>query len=184
MKQYKELIQNILDHGVKKSDRTGTGTISIFGTQSRYNLKEGFPLLTLKKMEIKSIVSELMWFLEGSTDERRLAELRYSKPRQDIIGKNTIWTDNANAQGVELGYENNDLVKELGPVYGSTWRDFGGVDQIKDAINRLEQDPNSRRHIVSAWEPKNITKASLPPCHVLFQFYINDEGLACQLYQR
>src|SRR5574344_1150955 len=122
MKQYHELLEKILKYGVKKEDRTGTGTISLFGPQMEFDLTEGFPLLTTKKMATKAIISELLWFLEGSTDERRLAEIHYGLNRREIKDKKTIWTANADNQGVKLGYRNDDLVKELGPVYGKQWR--------------------------------------------------------------
>lgn len=189
MKQYLDLLQHVLDHGEERGDRTGTGTISVFGYQMRFNLQEGFPLVTTKKMGIKSVASELLWFLEGSTDERRLAEIYYGKNREDLIGKNTIWTANADNQGKALGYENSDLVKELGPCYGSQWRDWVTetgevVDQIADVIASIKNNPNSRRHIVSAWNVGEIEAMSLPPCHTLFQFYVSNGKLSLQLYQR
>src|SRR5574344_1307661 len=145
MKQYHELLEKILKYGVKKEDRTGTGTISLFGPQMEFDLTEGFPLLTTKKMATKAIISELLWFLEGSTDERRLAEILYGKDRTELIGKNTIWTANADKQGVALGYKNNELIKELGPVYGYNWRNWDGVDQIKEIIKQIKETPDSRR---------------------------------------
>ena len=131
---------------------------------------------------------ELLWFLEGSTDERRLAEIHYGKERKDLIDKKTIWTANANKQGKDLGYTNTKTIKELGPVYGSQWRSWSGnnktADQIKNVIQDLQKDPNSRRHIVSAWNAVEIDKMALPPCHTMFQFHIQDKELSCQLYQR
>ena len=189
MKQYQDLVKLILDKGTKKSDRTGTGTISLFGTQTRYDLAEGFPLLTTKKMFTKGIIAELLWFLEGSTDERRLAEIQYGLPREELIGKQTIWTANADAQGASLGYVNSDLQKGLGPIYGHQWRGkrlLNGVktDQIAQVIESIKSNPDSRRHIVSAWNVAEIDDMALPPCHTLFQFYVVDGKLSCQLYQR
>jgi len=154
----------------------------------RFDLRETFPAVTTKKLAWKSVVSELLWMLEGSTDERRLAEIHYGKPRGELIGKNTIWTANADAQGRALGYINNDIDKNLGPVYGSQWRNWdaklGHVDQISKLLDSLELAPNSRRHIVSSWNPDQIDLMALPPCHCLFQFHVLDNELSCQLYQR
>src|SRR5574344_1614561 len=122
MKQYKEFLENILKNGVKKDDRTGTGTISLFGPQMEFDLRDGFPIVTTKKLFLKGVIAELLWFLEGSTDERRLAEIQYGKNRREIKDKNTIWTANADAQGKALGYRNDDMVKELGPIYPKQWR--------------------------------------------------------------
>jgi thymidylate synthase len=191
MKEYLDSLKYIMENGVDKSDRTGVGTRSIFGHQMRFNLQKGFPAVTTKKLAFKSVVSELLWFLEGSTDERRLAEIHFGKPREELIGKQTIWTANADAQGKALGYTNTDTVKELGPVYGAQWRKFGGIesgdwgtDQISWIINEIKTNPNSRRLIVSAWSPNQIHEMALPPCHTMFQFYVTDGKLSCQLYQR
>ena len=154
MKQYLEALAHIYNHGNNKEDRTGVGTCSVFGYQMRFDLRKEFPAVTTKKLAWKSVVSELLWMLEGSSDERRLAEIRYEQDRNKLIGKKTIWTANADKQGAELGYINIDTHKELGPVYGHQWRtwdcEFGYVDQIKESLERLRNDPNSRRHIVSA----------------------------------
>ena len=154
----------------------------------RFDLRNSFPAVTTKRLAWKSVVSELLWFLEGSTDERRLAEIHFGKKREEIFDKKTIWTANANKQGVELGYTNNQTQKELGPVYGKQWRswgkDVGGEDQIKKIIEDLKNNPNSRRHIVSAWNVDKIEEMALPPCHTMFQFHIQDKELSCQLYQR
>lgn len=194
MKQYLDLLREVKTHGKTRTDRTGTGTISMFGTQTRYNLKEGFPAVTTKRLAWKSVVSELLWFLEGSTDERRLAEILFELPREQLTEKKTIWTENADNQGKSLGYENSDLVKELGPVYGEQWVNFRdsqkikqnskGINQIKEVISLIKNNPDSRRIIFSAWNPDVIREMALPPCHVMAQFYVHDGELSCQLYQR
>lgn len=185
MDQYLKAMHHIMKTGVDRTDRTGVGTRSVFGHQMRFDLKnDGFPAVTTKKLAWRSVVSELLWFLEGSTDERRLAEILHEKPREELIGKNTIWTANADHQGRQLGYTNNDLVKELGPVYGSRWRDSEGVDQIENLVQELMNNPHSRRLIVSAWDVPRIPEMTLPPCHCLFQFYVAEDKLSCQLYQR
>lgn len=191
MKQYLEALQYILDTGEDVNDRTGVGTKSVFGYQMRFNLQEGFPAVTTKKLAWRSVVGELLWFLEGSSDERRLAEITYSKPRRELIGKRTIWTANADKQAVDLGYRNDDLVKELGPVYGVQWRRFNyyddpksGEDQIAWIINEIKNNPDSRRIILSAWNPMLIDEMALPPCHTLAQFRVTNSKLSCQLYQR
>ena len=184
MKTYLNAVGNILANGKLKGDRTGTGTIGVFGYQMHFDLEKGFPAVTTKTLAWKSVVSELLWLLEGSTDERRLAELRYGLPRDELVDKTTIWTANADAQGVALGYENTDTVKELGPVYGEQWRDCNGVDQIAQIIEQIKTDPDSRRIILNAWNVGEIDKMALPPCHALAQFYVVDGKLSCQLYQR
>jgi len=188
MKQYIKALEHILENGKQRDDRTGVGTKGVFGYQMRFSLRNSFPAVTTKKLAWKSVVSELLWFLEGSTDERRLAEIHFGKPRTEIVEKKTIWTANANKQGVELGYLNNETKKELGPVYGKQWRswgrDIGGIDQIKKIIFDLKNDPSSRRHIVSAWNVDKVDEMALPPCHTMFQFHVQDNELSCQLYQR
>ena len=191
LKQYHKLLSNILEHGEDTSDRTGTGTRSIFGYQTRYNLKEGFPTVTTKKLAWKAVVGELLWMLEGSTDERRLAELTFGKHRTDLVGKSTIWTANADTQGKALGYVNNEFTKELGPVYGAQWRRFNfyhdpivGEDQILGVLNQIRNQPDSRRIILSAWNPILINRMALPPCHTLSQFRVINGKLSCQMYQR
>ncbi|MBI3502391.1 MAG: thymidylate synthase [Bacteroidetes bacterium] len=166
MKQYHGLMHYVLAHGTKKSDRTGTGTISIFGYQMRFDLNEGFPLLTTKKVHTKSIIHELLWFLKGDTN------IKYLK--DNGVG---IWDEWADANG------------NLGPVYGSQWRnwptpDGKHIDQIKNVIEQIKKNPDSRRLIVSAWNVADIDKMKLPPCHTFFQFYVLDGKLSCQLYQR
>jgi thymidylate synthase len=189
MNQYLSDLKYILENGKVREDRTGTGTIGVFGMQTRYNLRESFPAPTTKKLAWKGVVSELLWFLEGSSDERRLAEIRYEKPASELIGKNTIWTENADNQGVALGYPNTNTEKSLGPVYGYQWRNWQNVDletfdQIEILIQGLKTNPNSRRHILSAWNVGEIDYMALPPCHCLAQFHVQDGELSCQLYQR
>lgn len=186
MYDYSRLLRVVMEDGVDVDDRTGTGTRSVFGHQMRFNLEDGFPAVTTKKLAWKSVVAELLWFLEGSTDERRLAELTYGKHREDIIEKKTIWTDNADAQGKALGYNNTDLVKELGPVYGAQWRNFNNQrhDQIQTVIDQINNNPDSRRIILSAWNPTEIDDMALPPCHVMAQFRVYQGKLSCQMYQR
>ena len=188
MKQYLDALEYILANGKDRSDRTNTGTRGVFGYQMRFDLRNEFPAVTTKKLAWKSVVSELLWMLEGSSDERRLAEIHYDKPREELIGKTTIWTANANAQGKDLGYINTDTIKDLGPVYGHQWRTWdaqlGYVDQIAQVLEGLKHDPNGRRHIVSAWNADRVPVMALPPCHALFQFHVQDGELSCQLYQR
>ena len=173
-----------MDNGDDREDRTGTGTRSIFGGQMRYDLSRGFPAVTTKRLAWKAVVGELLWFLEGSTDERRLAEITYGEDRDDLYERSTIWTANADEQGVALGYRNDYMQKELGPVYGSQWRSFGGFDQIAEIIRQIKEEPDSRRIILSAWNPPEIERMALPPCHTLSQFYVNKGKLSCQMYQR
>ena len=188
MKQYLELLNFVLEHGEERADRTNTGVISSFGHQIRFNLEDGFPAVTTKSLAWKGVVSELLWFLEGSDYERRLAEIRFKKNRSELTDLkkfSTIWTDNADNQGIELGYENTDLIKKLGPIYGVQWRNWNGVDQIKKLIDDLSSNPNGRRHILSAWNVEKIDSMALPPCHVMSQFYVSESNrLSCQMYQR
>jgi thymidylate synthase len=194
MKQYHKLLEDILERGEDVNDRTGVGTRSIFGYQMRFDLSAGFPAVTTKKLAWKSVVGELLWFLEGSTDERRLAELTYAKDRTELVGKSTIWTANADAQGKDLGYINNEFQKELGPVYGYQWRNFGGIswardgangfDQIEWLLNEIRTNPDSRRLILSAWSADQISLMALPPCHAFAQFRVYNGRLSCQMYQR
>tara|TARA_B100001778_G_scaffold334491_1_gene346111 strand:+ start:3463 stop:4254 length:792 start_codon:yes stop_codon:yes gene_type:complete len=159
--QYLDLLEDLLKSGTLKGDRTGTGTHALFGYQMRFDLQKGFPLLTTKKLHTRSIFHELLWFLRGDTNVRYLQENGV-----------TIWDEWADENG------------DLGPVYGKQWRDFNGVDQIADVIHSLKTNPNSRRHIVTAWNPVEVPSMALPPCHCLFQFYVADGKLSCQLYQR
>ena len=195
MKQYINALKDILENGEVSNNRTGIKTKSLFGYQMSFNLNDGFPAVTTKKLAWKSVIGELLWFLEGSTDERRLAEITFEKPRKELKQKNTIWTANANKQAIELGYENNELKKELGPVYGYQWRKFGGTDWARDTdnngfdqitwlIEELKNNPDSRRLILSAWSAEQIERMALPPCHTLSQFRVVNGKLHCQLYQR
>ena len=177
MKQYLDLLQHILDNGFQKGDRTGTGTKSVFGYQMRFNLEDGFPLLTTKKVHLRSIIHELLWLIKGDTNIKYLHDNKVS-----------IWDEWADENG------------DLGPIYGAQWRNWNneGIDQIAEVIDSIKNNPNSRRHIVTAWNPsvlpdekskdfaKNVAdgKAALPPCHAFFQFYVADNKLSCQLYQR
>ena len=166
MKQYLDLLQRIVNEGTRKEDRTGTGTLSVFGHQMRFNLEEGFPLLTTKKLHLKSIIHELLWFLKGDTNVKYLQE-----------------------NGVRIWNEWADENGELGPVYGHQWRSWpdyngGHIDQIQDIVNALKNNPNSRRMIVSAWNVAEVDQMALPPCHCLFQFYVANGKLSLQLYQR
>jgi len=187
MKAYLDLLKFILENGHEKDDRTNTGTLSSFGHQLEFDLSDGFPAITTKSLAWKGVVSELLWFLEGSNDERRLAEIRFDKNRNELKDLNkysTIWTDNADKQGKELGYENTDIKKILGPVYGVQWRNWSGKDQLEELINNLKNNPDSRRHILSAWNVEEIHKMALPPCHVMSQFYIHNDEISCHMYQR
>lgn len=187
MRAYLDLLEYIIENGEVKDDRTKTGTISSFGHQLKFDLSDGFPAVTTKSLAWKGVVSELLWFLEGSSDERRLAEIRYNKPRselKDLSKFSTIWTDNADNQGKELGYINTDTIKELGPVYGVQWRNWLGTDQIKKLINDLKVNPDGRRHILSAWNVNELDKMALPPCHVMSQYYVSNGTISCHMYQR
>lgn len=166
MQQYHDLLRHILANGARKTDRTGTGTISVFGYQMRFNLQDGFPLLTTKKVHTKSIIHELLWFIRGETNIKYLTDNGV-----------TIWNEWADADG------------NLGDVYGKQWRSWAApdgrsIDQLQDVLNQLKRSPDSRRMIVSAWNPADVPSMALPPCHALFQFYVADGKLSCQLYQR
>jgi thymidylate synthase len=166
MRQYLDLLRHVLENGTPKQDRTGTGTLSVFGAQTRYNLTDGFPLLTTKKLHLRSIIHELLWFLKGETNTRYLKENNVS-----------IWDEWADENG------------ELGPVYGKQWRSWEApdgrvIDQIAGVVQSLKTNPDSRRHIVCAWNPADVPAMALPPCHLLFQFNVSEGRLSCQLYQR
>lgn len=179
MKPYLDALQYVLNNGAVRKDRTGTGTIGVFGMQQRYDLTQGFPAVTTKRLAFKACLSELLWFIEGSGDERRLAEILHGTRDPD---KKTIWTDNAQA---DYWQPKAKFEGDLGRVYGVQWRDFGGVDQLLELINGLKQDPYGRRHIITAWNPGQLDQMALPPCHCFAQFYVSaDNKLSCQLYQR
>lgn len=183
MQQYKDLLKHVLIHGRKKGDRTGTGTLQVFGYQNRYNLNAGLPVVTTKRVPLKLVIGELLWFLEGSTDNKRLAELS-----QLQVGQDTIWEE-----WVGKGADGH-----LGPIYGHQWRSWHvgykagehghveevTIDQIANVVDEIKHNSNSRRHIVSAWNPTDIPDMALAPCHCLFQFDVTDGELSCQLYQR
>lgn len=183
---YLDLLHTVINTGdYRGNERTGVGTKSRFMSWLNFNLSTGFPLLTTKRVPFKSVLSEVLWFIEGSDDERRLAEIHHGKDRLELIGKNTIWTANADAQGKALGYENTDTVKKLGPVYGVQWRNSNGVDQLANLIDGIKNDPQSRRHILTAWNVGDLDRMALPPCHMLSQFYVTNDGkLNCSMYQR
>ena len=197
MQNYNQLCSKILLEGIQSNDRTGVGTLSMFGEQLRFNLADGFPAVTTKKLAWKSMVSELLWFIEGSGDERRLAEIQYGT--RDV-SKKTIWTANANAS---YWLPNSRYSGDLGRVYGVQWRhwryvkdteqvwkpglnkvDYKEIDQLADLIEGLKKDPTGRRHILTAWNPGELSEMALPPCHMFAQFYIRNNVLSCQMYQR
>ncbi len=196
MKQYLQALQHVLENGQDKTDRTGVGTRSVFGYQMRFNLQEGFPATTTKKLAMRAVVSELLWFLEGSGDERRLAEILHGTRDES---KKTIWTANAQAEYWKSKAKYNG---DLGRVYGVQWRDWQAadvyfnpaisgnilmpkkVDQLTNLIEGIKKDPSGRRHILSAWNPGELDQMALPPCHVLSQFDVTNGKLSCQLYQR
>lgn len=203
MKQYHELMEHILANGTLKENRTGINTISVFGYQMRFNLAEGFPLVTTKKVHLKSIIHELLWFLQGDTNIRYLVQngvnIWNEWPFQNYLKEKGLaesMPKYGEAWKAELQNFKQHIIDdeafaqqwgELGPVYGRQWRNFEGIDQIKQLVEDLKRNPNSRRHIISAWNPKDIpvmAKSGLPPCHTLFQFYVADNKLSCQLYQR
>ncbi len=190
MKQYLDLCRTILEKGTKKGDRTGTGTISYFGYQMRFDLSEGFPLLTTKRVHLKSIIHELLWFIKGDTNIKYLVD-------NDV----RIWNDWPYAEYQKSSEFKGETIEEFaekikesdefakkwgncGPIYGKQWRDFGGVDQLENLIHDIKTNPNSRRLIISAWNPTQVQSMVLPPCHCFMQFYVNDGKLSCQLYQR
>ena len=203
MKQYLDLLKLIKETGIKKEDRTGTGTISIFGHQMRFNLHDGFPLMTTKKVNLDSIIHELLWFIKGDTNIRYLVlngvNIWNDWPFQswlNVTGQAEKYTMHSKewkemmktfVEKIEIDEEFARKYGDLGPVYGKQWRDFEGVDQLRQVTEDIKSNPDSRRLIVSAWNPKDIPvmiKSGLPPCHTLFQFYVSNGRLSCQLYQR
>ena len=203
MKQYLDLMKHIRDEGVKKEDRTGTGTISVFGYQMRFDLEDSFPLLTTKKVNLDSIIHELLWFISGDTNISYLVKngvniwndwpyqsyLKQTHQEKDYPMHSKEWKDKMK-KFIEQIKSDDDFAKiygDLGPVYGKQWRNFEGVDQLNQVVEDIKLSPDSRRLIVSAWNPKDIpvmVKSGLPPCHTLFQFYVSEGRLSCQLYQR
>ena len=175
MDNYLKLMNEVLLTGGESEDRTGIGTLSLFGKRLEFDLRGGFPLVTTKKMAWESIKSELLWFIEGSTNERRLAEIHYGQDESELVGKRTIWTDNYEQQAVALGYLDGDL----GPIYGEQWdRQLDGV------IEGIKEDPYSRRHIVDSWNIDDIPDMALPPCHYNYQFYVRNNTLSCRVDMR
>ena len=190
MKQYLDMCKFILENGTYKSDRTGTGTISYFGYQTRYNLNDGFPLLTTKKVFLKGIIHELLWFISGDTNIKYLVdnnvkiwnEWAYEKYKKEPVFKGE--TMDEFIEKIRESKEFADKYGDLGPVYGRQWRNFNGVDQLEKLITNLKKNPDSRRHIISAWNPAEVDNMALPPCHSFMQFYVVNNKLSCQLYQR
>lgn len=176
MKQYQFLIKDILENGYETDDRTGTGTIALFGTKLRWDLTKGFPAVTTKKLAWKACIAELIWFLSGSTNVNDLRLIQHDS----LIQGKTVWDENYENQAKDLGYHSG----ELGPIYGKQWRDFGGVDQIIEVIDRIKKLPNDRRQIVSAWNPAELKQMALPPCHMFYQFNVRNGYLDLQWYQR
>ena len=203
MEQYLDLLKEIKEKGTEKDDRTGTGTLSIFGHQMKFNLDEGFPLVTTKKVNFDSILHELLWFIKGDTNIKYLVEnkvniwnewpfqswLNETGQNKEIVMHTPAWKEKLSEfiENIKNDIDFASKYGELGPVYGKQWRNFEGIDQLNQVIEDIKNNPNSRRHIVSAWNPKEVPimiKSGLPPCHTLFQFYVSDGKLSCQLYQR
>jgi len=180
MKQYLEALQTCYKNGSDVESRAGNVRKS-FGYQMQFDLQKGFPAITTKKLAWKAVVSELLWFLEGSNDERRLAEILYDEKKENLTDKKTIWTQNAEAQ---YWKSKGKFKGDVGKIYGVQWRNFNGVDQIETLLKGIKTNPNSRRHILTAWNPAELHLMSLPPCHAFSQFFISENRLSCQLYQR
>ena len=179
MKTYLDSLKFVLDNGTERPDRTSTGTIGVFGMQQRYDLSKSFPAVTTKKLAWKAVVSELLWFIEGSNDDNRLREILHGSRDSE---KSTIWTANATAN---YWLPKAKFPGDLGRIYGVQWRDFGGVDQLLQLIENIKKDPYGRRHILTAWNPGELDQMALPPCHCFAQFYVSaDNKLSCQMYQR
>ncbi|MBQ9520542.1 MAG: thymidylate synthase [Acholeplasmatales bacterium] len=190
MKQYLDLCKTILEEGTKKEDRTGTGTISYFGYQMRFDLSKGFPLLTTKRVHLKSIIHELLWFIQGDTNIKYLVDndVRiWNDWPYDVYKKSNEFKGETIEEFAEMIKESDEFAKKwgnCGPIYGKQWRNFGGVDQLENLIHDIKTNPTSRRLIISAWNPTEVQSMVLPPCHCFMQFYVNDGKLSCQLYQR
>ena len=180
MKQYLKALRDCYDNGIDVESRAGK-VRKAFGYQMRFDLQNGFPAMTTKKLAWNAVVSELLWFLEGSNDERRLAEILYDDKRENLTSKKTIWSQNANSI---YWKKQSKFSGDVGRIYGVQWRDFNGIDQITSLIQSIKKDPNGRRHILSAWNPVDLPKMSLPPCHAFSQFFVSRNKLSCQLYQR
>ncbi len=180
MKNYLDALKYCYENGDFVKSRAGN-VKKAFGYQMRFSLEDGFPAITSKKLAWKAVVSELLWFLEGSNDERRLAEILYDDKRENLKDKKTIWTQNAEA---DYWRDKSKFIGDVGKIYGVQWRNFNGVDQIDELIKGLKKNPNSRRHILTAWNPSDINQMSLPPCHAFSQFFVSNKKLSCQLYQR
>ena len=180
MKQYLEALQTCYKNGSDVESRAGN-VRKAFGYQMQFDLQKGFPAITTKKLAWKAVVSELLWFLEGSNDERRLAEILYDEKKENLTDKKTIWTQNAEAQ---YWKSKGKFKGDVGKIYGVQWRNFNGVDQIETLLKGIKTNPNSRRHILTAWNPAELHLMSLPPCHAFSQFFISENRLSCQLYQR
>ena len=180
MKNYLDALEYCYVNGDFVKSRAGN-VKKAFGYQMRFNLENGFPAVTTQKLAWKAVVSELLWFLEGSNDERRLAEILYEDKRENLEGKKTIWTQNAEA---DYWKDKSKFIGDVGKIYGVQWRNFNGVDQIDELIEGLKNNPNSRRHILTAWNPSQLREMSLPPCHAFSQFFVSNKKLSCQLYQR
>ena len=180
MKQYIEALKDCYQNGIDVDSRAGKVRKS-FGYQMRFNLQDGFPAVTTKKLAWKAVVSELIWFLEGSNDERRLAEILYADKRENLSDKKTIWTQNAKA---DYWKNKANFDGDVGKIYGVQWRNFNGIDQIETLLEQIKKNPNSRRHILTAWNPAELDLMSLPPCHAFSQFFVSENKLSCQLYQR
>tara|TARA_Y100001970_G_scaffold245405_1_gene312429 strand:- start:5554 stop:6384 length:831 start_codon:yes stop_codon:yes gene_type:complete len=180
MNNYLNALKYCFEKGVFVKSRAGN-VKKAFGYQMRFNLNDGFPAVTTKKLAWKAVVSELLWFLEGSNDERRLAEILYEDRKENLKDKKTIWTQNSNA---DYWREKSKFFGDVGRIYGVQWRDFNGIDQLEILIKGLKKEPDSRRHILTAWNPRDLNEMSLPPCHAFSQFFVSNNKLSCQLYQR
>ena len=180
MKQYLKALKDCYQNGIDTKSRAGD-VRKAFGYQMKFDLSDGFPAITTKKLAWKAVVSELLWFLEGSNDERRLAEILYDDHKENLKDKKTIWTQNAEA---DYWKSKGKFKGDVGRIYGVQWRDFNGIDQIKNLLNSIKKNPHSRRHILTAWNPAEIDLMSLPPCHSFSQFFVSENKLSCQLYQR
>ncbi|MDA3932528.1 MAG: thymidylate synthase [Tenericutes bacterium] len=190
MREYLNLMEHVLKNGVKKEDRTNTGIISTFGYQMRFDLQNGFPLITTKNVHFKSVLHELLWFIKGDTNIQYLAKNNvriWNEWPYEIFKKSDDYQDESMKEFIERIKNDDEFAKkygDLGPVYGKQWRDFSGVDQLKNVIDGLKNNPNSRRHLVVSWNPSEIKDMVLPPCHMMYQFYVADNKLSLQLYQR